>query len=115
MDTRSKIVARAEAHRHLGAKAARWVSGHFDPLLAAHVRRLRHYSAEGQSLVVEITNPPKPLLSAQARAELVAALSMVDYVILPDGPSTSEPINDAPITAHFIDHVRTRHQLEAKQ
>jgi len=114
LDTRSKIVTRAEARQHLGDKPARWVSGHFDPLLAEHVHRLRDFSANGHALVVEITNSAKPLLSQRARAELVAALSAVDYVILSDGPSTSEPINDALITAHFIDHVRSRHQAEAK-
>jgi hypothetical protein len=35
--------------------------------------------------VVEVTNPAQPLLAQRARAELVAALSMVDYVVLGDG------------------------------
>lgn len=39
---------------------------------------------------------------------------MVDYVVLSDGQSTSEAIDDATITAHFIEHVRTRHSAEAK-
>ena len=40
-------------------------------------------------LIVEITNPARPLLAQRARAELVAALEMVDYVVLKDGPAAS--------------------------
>lgn len=109
MDTRSKIITREEA---LTKKSTVWVSGHFDPLLAEHVRRLREYKIESQPLIVEITNPLKPLLSQRARAELVAALSIVDYVILSDTSEPSGSIDDAAITERFIEHVRERHRAE---
>ena len=85
------------------------MAGHFDPLLAEHVRRLRQYVTPGRLLVVEITNPPRPLLPQSARAELVAALGMVDYVVLKSGQAASE---DAGITDHFIQHVLRRHRPE---
>jgi hypothetical protein len=62
--------------------------------------------------VVEVTNPAQPLLAQRARAELVAALSMVDYVVLGGGEGgTGSPL-DADITEHFIEHVLQRHGQE---
>jgi len=87
------------------------VAGHFDPLLAEHVRRLREHVAPGRSLIVEITNPAKPLLAQQARAELVAALSMVDYVVLGNGTGDSPGI-DASVTQRFVENVVRRHRGE---
>jgi bifunctional ADP-heptose synthase (sugar kinase/adenylyltransferase) len=84
------------------------VSGHFDPLLAEHVRWLRDTREPDQTLVVEITNPPQPLLSQRARAELVAALSMVDFVVLGNGPAAP----DADLTDRFVKHVLQRHRQE---
>jgi bifunctional ADP-heptose synthase (sugar kinase/adenylyltransferase) len=112
LDTRTKIIAAEDAPKHLGGKPARWVSGHFDPLLAEHVRRLQEYSTPGRALVVEITNPPQPLLAQRARAELVAALRMVDYVVLQDGTPEPQALGDADITEHFIQHVKRRHRPE---
>jgi hypothetical protein len=57
------------------------VIGHFDPLLAAHARRLQELAVPGTILVVAVSDPPDPLLPAGARAELVAALAAVDYVV----------------------------------
>jgi glycerol-3-phosphate cytidylyltransferase-like family protein len=63
----------------------------------------------GRLLVVEVTNPAKPLLAQRARAELVAALQMVDCVVLKNGDS-AEGGEDAHITERFIQHVRNRHR-----
>ena len=89
-------------------RTARWVSGHFDPLLAEHVRRLQQAREPDQPLVVEITNPPQPLLSQRARAELVAALSIVDFVVCGNGAAAS----DADLTDGFVEHVLQRHRQE---
>lgn len=86
-----------------------WVTGHFDPLLAEHVRRLAQSRKPGQLLVVQVTNPPHPLLAQRARAELVAALAMVDYVVLGEGDAGS----DADISERFVGHVLDRHRQEA--
>jgi len=56
------------------------VSGYFDPLLAWHARRLGEVKTRAP-LIVVIENPPHPILPARARAELVASLAIVDYVI----------------------------------
>ncbi len=94
---------------HGQQQPAQWVAGNFDPLLAEHVRLLGRYAAPDRCLVVEITNPPRPLLTQRARAELVAALGMVDYVVLKSGEAASQ---DADITERFIQHVLRRHRPE---
>jgi len=113
LDTRTKILSVAEAVERLSGKPASRVSGNFDPRLAEHIRRLRQHKKENQPLVVEIGNPPNTLLSQRARAELVAAISFVDFVVIGEA-ATAEPINDSDITEHFIEHVRDRHRAEGK-
>ena len=103
-----------EIEERLQSRAASWVRGHFDPLLAEHVRKLANASEPGRLLVVEVTNPAQPLLAQRARAELVAALSMVDYVVLGDGQSGGAAPMDADISEHFIEHVLERHRQESR-
>ena len=105
MDTRTKIVAlefAAAAARSCRAagRLVTLVSGFFDPLLAAHARRLGEIAPRGGALFVALQDPPFPVLSAQARAELVAALGMVDYVILP-GPLSPGLAETIPAEAVF--------------
>jgi bifunctional ADP-heptose synthase (sugar kinase/adenylyltransferase) len=108
LDTRSKIVPLPEIQERLQDHAAQWISGHFDPLLAEHVGRLRQAREHGSRLVVEVTNPARPLLPQRARAELVAALAMVDYVVL----GAEQPAADSDLTEHFINHVLEVHREE---
>jgi len=108
LDTRSKIIPIEDARRRASNARALWLTGRFDPLLAEHARRLSERAAPGQTLVVEITNPANPLLPQRARAELVAALASVDYVVLGNGAHS----DDASITERFIEHVLTRHRAE---
>ena len=80
MDTRTKIVPASEVQR-LAASGAVVVSGHFDPLLASHAERLAEVKREGKPLIVLIADPEDAILPARARAELVAGLRVVDYVV----------------------------------
>lgn len=105
MDTRSKIIAAGEARERLNGHRACWISGHFDPLLAEHVRLLAKSAKPGQALVVEVTDSAQPLLPQRARAELVAALAMVDYVVLGNGADVA----DSEVTERFVRHVLERH------
>ncbi len=88
MDTRAKIVTGAEAAR-LAGEGARVVSGYFDPLVASHARRLSGLK-NGPKLIVAIEDPPRPILPARARAELVAGLRVVDYVVEGTGGVTPD-------------------------
>ena len=78
MDTRIKILTAEAAPR-----ACTVVTGAFDPLLAEDARELAEIRAshpDGPLLVVVLPLPGE-LLPEHARAELVAALRMVDYVV----------------------------------
>ena len=108
MDTRSKIIPLEQARQLSGAL---WLTGHFDPLLAEHARNLRQRTAPGQTLIIEVTNPENPLLPQRARAELVAALESVDYVVLGNGSHS----DDSSITDRFIEHVLNRQRAESSK
>jgi bifunctional ADP-heptose synthase (sugar kinase/adenylyltransferase) len=79
MDTREKIVDAAQAAR-IAAAGAIVVTGYFDPLLASHAGRLAGLKPVGEKLLVLIATPDNAILTAAARAELVAGLQCVDYV-----------------------------------
>ena len=72
------------------------VSGAFDPLLAEDARELGHIRAAAplRPLVAVVLPLSGELLPQRARAELVAALRMVDYVVTADAP-TLEALLDA--------------------
>jgi bifunctional ADP-heptose synthase (sugar kinase/adenylyltransferase) len=94
MDTRDKIIdcehaaALAAQLRQQGA-SLRAVTGYFDVLVAEHVRRLRQIADGSAKLFLVVLDPPAPLLAARARAEMIAALAMVDYVV-PAGERAAE-------------------------
>lgn len=106
MDTRTKIVSHVQLDNLARGRELTRISGHFDPLLAEHVRRIRNSISPGRLLVVEVTEPPSPLLPQRARAELVAALADVDFVIL--AAAASARAGDSDVTDWLIDHVRRR-------
>ncbi len=97
------------------------VTGYFDPLQAAHARRLDEIAAEGPgALFVAVVEPAEPVLAARARAELVAGLAVVDCVIIPDEPLVelrerlapeavySEEAADERRSRELIERVRSR-------
>ncbi|MEX2262482.1 MAG: hypothetical protein WD696_11045 [Bryobacteraceae bacterium] len=126
IDTRRKILDAVQAL----ALARQWrgegvrpivVTGCFDLLHAAHARRLAAISKPGRPLLVIVSEPRDPVLPARARAELVAALRMVDYILLAeflplaDGLLTEmqaeklEAVDDGQLTGELIADVRRRH------
>ena len=103
MDTRSKIIT-VEAAIALagGGRSTVLVTGFFDVLLAAHVRELARAreSLPDAVLLVAIAEPQHPLLNTRARAEMVAALAMVDYVV-----SLEEPPIESLLAAFPADRI----------
>jgi rfaE bifunctional protein nucleotidyltransferase chain/domain len=105
MDTRAKILARDELIKRLDelrAEGKRIVltNGCFDVLHVGHIRYLSGARREGDVLVVAINSdsserrlkgPGRPILPERARAELVAALEAVDYVLIFEEPNV-EPL-----------------------
>jgi len=109
VDTRQKIVDRAEAAR-IAAEGATVVSGYFDPVLASHAERLAALKSSGP-LLIAIVSRPDSILPARARAELVAGLRVVDYVVESDeglAASTRLEQEDTARLAKLIAHVHAR-------
>ncbi len=112
MDTRGKIIGCAEAAR-LAEGGATIVSGYFDPVLASHAARLAGLKRDGAPLVVVIASTSESILPARARAELVAGLRAVDYVVESDHgfqPQIRLEQEDAARLRKLIEHVHARQQ-----
>ena len=103
MGRRGRIVSRGElvtaviADRAAGRSIA-FANGVFDLLHVGHVRYLQAAAAEGDRLVVAINDDRsvsrlkgagRPILTARDRAELVAALRGVDYVVIFPEPTVT--------------------------
>jgi bifunctional ADP-heptose synthase (sugar kinase/adenylyltransferase) len=86
MDTRRKILSPAAAVQLAGQlppDSLTVVTGYFDVLRAEHTRDLREVRerAPAQPLLAVVLPLAGEILHQRARAELVAALYMVDYVV----------------------------------
>lgn len=88
--TREALVERIRRDRAEGRTIA-FANGAFDLLHVGHIRYLEAAKHEGDRLVVAINDdesvrrskgPSRPVLPQADRAELVAALRAVDYVVL---------------------------------
>ena len=100
-DTRTKILrrdelrARLNEHRRRGERIV-LANGCFDVLHVGHARYLEGAKGEGDVLVVAVNSDAgvaklkgkgRPVLPERARAELVAALAAVDYVVIFSEPN----------------------------
>jgi D-glycero-beta-D-manno-heptose 1-phosphate adenylyltransferase len=132
MDTRGKILTREdlgrrlEEHRRRGQRIV-LANGCFDLLHVGHVRYLEGARREGDALVVAVNSDAserklkgagRPLLPAQARARLVAALRAVDYVVIFDEPNVERLLEElrpgvhAKGTDYTLDSVPEREAAE---
>jgi hypothetical protein len=113
LDTRKKILGLEEVLQRTEGLKVRWVRGSFDPLLAAHARMLEEVASADSMLAVALNEPSGPLLTLRARAELVAGLRVVDYVLMdappPDEASVFE-MDDPALRDGFEAHVRRRNE-----
>ena len=84
-------VAELGAELRRAGRRVTFANGCFDILHAGHVRYLQGAKQQGDVLVVGVNSdrsvltlkgPGRPLLPAAARAELIAALEPVDYVVI---------------------------------
>jgi rfaE bifunctional protein nucleotidyltransferase chain/domain len=80
----------AVANQRAAGKTIAFANGVFDLLHVGHVRYLEAAAREADRLVVAVNDDPvaaskgpgRPILTAADRAELVAALRVVDYVLI---------------------------------
>src|SRR5579863_5226167 len=100
--SRNELAQALAKHRAKNEKIV-LANGCFDILHVGHTRYLGGAKAEGDILVVAINSDEgvrklkgegRPVLPELERAELVAALSVVDYVIIFDEPNV-EPLLEA--------------------
>ena len=77
-------------------KTVAFANGHFDLLHVGHLRYLQAARAAGDALIVGLNDdasvaslkgPGRPVVPAAERAELLAALEPVDFVVVFDGDS----------------------------
>ncbi|HEY3384192.1 MAG TPA: adenylyltransferase/cytidyltransferase family protein [Vicinamibacterales bacterium] len=93
----SELDTLVAADRAAGRTLA-FANGCFDVLHVGHVRYLAGAAAEADRLIVAVNDdaavrrlkgPGRPVLAAGARAELVAALRGVDYVVIFPDPTVA--------------------------
>lgn len=96
--SQAELVAQIAAARAEGHTIA-LANGCFDLLHVGHVRYLRAAAAEADRLVVAINDDAsvtalkgagRPILPEEERAEIVAALQGVDYVVVFSTPTVAE-------------------------
>jgi rfaE bifunctional protein nucleotidyltransferase chain/domain len=92
-----ELVEAVHAERARGRTIA-FANGCFDVLHVGHVRYLADAKAQADRLVVAINDDPsvralkgpgRPILSGADRAEMIAALESVDYVVLFPDPDVN--------------------------
>jgi rfaE bifunctional protein nucleotidyltransferase chain/domain len=94
-----------------------FANGHFDLLHVGHLRYLQAAREQGDLLVIGLNDddsvarlkgPGRPIVPASERAELLAALEPVDYVVIFDGDSPAPLLDELQPDIHCkgTDYVR---------
>jgi hypothetical protein len=120
MNTREKIV---DASAVVGRRMT-LVTAYFDPMLDWHAERLAALRPADGTLAALVLPLENELLPQRARAELAAALRVIDYVLIAPGPDRNaredliRAVNPAQVfrldeedlrrRAELIAHVRSR-------
>jgi D-glycero-beta-D-manno-heptose 1-phosphate adenylyltransferase len=90
-------------------KTIAFANGHFDLLHVGHLRYLQAAKAEGDVLVVglngddsvrRLKGPGRPVVPADERAELLAALEPVDFVVIFEGDTPAPLLADLQPDVH---------------
>lgn len=125
--SQSQVLARVSADRAQQLTIA-FANGAFDLLHVGHIRYLDAAKREGDRLVVAINSdasvraskgPTRPILPQADRAELVAALRAVDYVVIFDEPTVApllellKPDVHCKGTDYTVDTVPERETVKA--
>lgn len=106
--SRGELLRKARTLRRAGRRIA-FANGHFDLLHVGHLRYLTAARAQGDALVVGVNDddsverlkgPGRPIVPAAERAELVAALEPVDFVVIFEGDSPAPLIAELQPEVH---------------
>ena len=116
------------AEDRAAGRSVGFANGVFDLLHVGHVRYLQAAAKEADRLIVAVNSdrsvqrlkgPGRPILDEHARAELVAALRGVDYVVVFDEPTVTpllerlHPDVHCKGTDYTVDTVPERGTVEA--
>jgi rfaE bifunctional protein nucleotidyltransferase chain/domain len=124
--TRDQLVDLVRVDRRAGRTIA-FANGCFDLLHVGHTRYLQAAAAEADRLVVAVNDdgeaarkgPGRPILTAADRAELVAAVRGVDYVVIFAEPTVAplltllQPDVHCKGTDYTVDTVPERETVRA--
>ena len=125
--TREALAERVRMDRQQGLTHA-FANGIFDLLHVGHIRYLDAASREANRLIVAVNDdestralkgPNRPVLTASDRAELVAALRAVDYVVIFPEPTVApllellKPDTHCKGTDYTVDTVPERDAVRA--
>lgn len=97
------------AELHANGRRVAFANGHFDLLHVGHLRYLQAARAEADALVVALNDdasvarlkgPERPIVPAAERAELLAALEPVDFVVVFDGDTPAPLLEDLQPDVH---------------
>ncbi len=100
--TATELAKRVGELKRQGRRVA-FANGHFDLLHVGHLRYLKAARAEGDVLIVALNGddsvrrlkgPGRPIVPVQERAELLAALDPVDFVVVFEGDSPAALLAD---------------------
>lgn len=103
-----ELKERIAALKREGKRIA-FANGHFDLLHVGHLRYLQAAKAEGDLLVVglngddsvrRLKGPGRPVVPAAERAELLAALEPVDFVVVFEGDTPAPLLADLQPDVH---------------
>jgi len=124
---RDELADRLAADRARGLSTA-FANGAFDLLHVGHIRYLEGARREADRLIVAVNSdasirglkgPSRPILPESDRAELVAALRAVDYVVIFDEPTVAplldllRPDVHCKGTDYTVDSVPERETVKA--
>jgi len=116
VDTRSKILTGSSVNASQCPRPLAVVSGIFDVLRTTHARELTQIRDRVQSLLVVVLPASAELLPQRSRAELVAALRVVDYVVIADHTELDRLIESVKpeefVRLEAADAIRTRQLIE---
>ena len=125
--TRDQVAARVQQDRARGLTHA-FANGAFDLLHVGHIRYLEAARREADRLIVAINDdqsvrglkgPLRPVLPQHDRAEMVAALRAVDYVVIFSEPTVTpllellQPAVHCKGTDYTLDTVPERETVRA--
>lgn len=126
MDTRAKIVSAKQAAAQTADRNSTLLLSSFDVLTSARIHRVRALAQPDTLLIAVITELADSLLPLQARAELAAALAIIDLVIVadesvaalltrfPGATVIDDNQDDARRTAELIEYVHQRNGKPAQ-